>query len=380
MVPVVATPTPNTYVHPPNGICTDYTITEQTNSSDAIWGLPKFQTNFDIAYFLFNSTRKDSQVSTVPPISGYQNRTNNYTVSATFCSPQKPGSSKETTVLVATHGLGYDGRYWASSYKPEEYSFAQYALENGYSVFWYDRVGTGRSQIVSGYENSVNYQAEILAQIVRKMKIGAYTGNVTASKVVAVGHSMGSRISNIVLSKYGDLVDGAVLTGMALGNDSIDPFPLAAVIPRFLSTAFRPRLADTDGHDFVRDTGYADFGDIYAHAQLFFRAPYDISTVEYAQSIRQPLSLLEFLSVSALNYHAPSFTKPIMLTTGENDFLVCGGNCTTSFYQVGEQASTYSHAQVIETYLHPHAGHGTNFATNATGFYGEIMSFLDRNI
>ena len=37
--------------------------------------------------------------------------------------------------------------YWASSYKPKEYSFAQYALENGYSVFWYDRVGTGRSQM-----------------------------------------------------------------------------------------------------------------------------------------------------------------------------------------------------------------------------------------
>ncbi|KEF52073.1 uncharacterized protein A1O9_11699 [Exophiala aquamarina CBS 119918] len=123
---------------------------------------------------------------------------------------------------------------------------------------------------------------------------------------------------------------------MALGNDSIDPFPLAVVIPRFLSIAFHPRLADTDGHDFARDTGYADFGDIYAYAQLFFRAPYDVPTVEYAQSIRQPLSLLEFLSASALNYHAPSFTKPIMLTTGENDFLVYGGNCTTSFYQVGE--------------------------------------------
>ena len=108
---VVASPAQNTYVHPSNGICTDYTVKEEVTSTDPIWGLPKFETNFDIAYFLFNSTRKDSQVNTLSPISGYQNRTKTYTVAATFCSPRKPVSGKETTVLLATHGLGYDGRY-----------------------------------------------------------------------------------------------------------------------------------------------------------------------------------------------------------------------------------------------------------------------------
>ena len=108
---VVATPAPNTYVHPSNGICTDYTVTEEVTSADPIWGLPKFQTNFDVAYFLFNSTRKDSQANTPSPISGYQNNTKTYTVAATFCTPQKPVGGRETTVLLASHGLGYDGRY-----------------------------------------------------------------------------------------------------------------------------------------------------------------------------------------------------------------------------------------------------------------------------
>jgi hypothetical protein len=30
---------------------------------------------------------------------------------------------------------------------PDEYNFVQYALENGYSVFWYDRIGTGLSEM-----------------------------------------------------------------------------------------------------------------------------------------------------------------------------------------------------------------------------------------
>lgn len=34
---------------------------------------------------------------------------------------------------------------------PEEYSFAQKMLDNGYSIFWYDRVGTGRSQKYVGH-------------------------------------------------------------------------------------------------------------------------------------------------------------------------------------------------------------------------------------
>ena len=167
---------------------------------------------------------------------------------------------------------------------------------------------------------------------------------------------------------------------MALGNNSIDPFPLAPAVPHWLTTAFGARLPDTDGHYFARDTGYADFVDMYSHAQLFFRGPYDIATLEYAHSIHQPSTYLEFLSSGVLDFKAPSFTKPIMLTTGANDMLECGGNCTTSYYDVGEQASAYSQAHIIETYLHPHAGHGINFAANATGFYGEIMSFLDRNI
>jgi hypothetical protein len=36
--------------------------------------------------------------------------------------------------------------YWASSYKPENYSFVDYTLDKGYSVFFYDRLGTGQSE------------------------------------------------------------------------------------------------------------------------------------------------------------------------------------------------------------------------------------------
>jgi hypothetical protein len=36
-------------------------------------------------------------------------------------------------------------RYWNSAFQPEKYNFAEYAISQGYSVFLYDRLGTGLS-------------------------------------------------------------------------------------------------------------------------------------------------------------------------------------------------------------------------------------------
>lgn len=38
-----------------------------------------------------------------------------------------------------------DDSYWNSPYKPEKYNFVQAATDAGYSVFFYDRLGTGSS-------------------------------------------------------------------------------------------------------------------------------------------------------------------------------------------------------------------------------------------
>jgi pimeloyl-ACP methyl ester carboxylesterase len=133
------------YPQIPSGKCVDYTITVPITSENLIWAPPPFKNNFDVTNWLFNTSRKDSRDVWVP-FAGSENVTKDYTISATFCTPIQTKDGKETTVLLATSGLGYDGRYWAPSYKVEEYSFVEHALKAGYSVFYYDRIGTGRSQ------------------------------------------------------------------------------------------------------------------------------------------------------------------------------------------------------------------------------------------
>lgn len=101
-------PTDDTYSYPANGICTDYTVEEKVTWNKAIWGLPKPKNNFDIAALRISAGALDGSAE-FHPFSGYENLTSTYQLAGTFCTPSKK-AGKEKTVLLASHGGGYDRR------------------------------------------------------------------------------------------------------------------------------------------------------------------------------------------------------------------------------------------------------------------------------
>jgi hypothetical protein len=133
------------YDHPTNGNCKDYSIKNTFTTDDYIWGYEKLKDNYDAAALLFNITSKDDAAGSFDPSTGLHENTAEYEIAGTFCSPKTlKGNGTEKTVLVATHGFGFDRRYWAP--ENEDYSFAKYVLDAGYSIFYYDRLGVGESQ------------------------------------------------------------------------------------------------------------------------------------------------------------------------------------------------------------------------------------------
>jgi pimeloyl-ACP methyl ester carboxylesterase len=48
-------------------------------------------------------------------------------------------------VIVATHGIGPARAHWNSPFRPKDFNFVEYAVDKGYSVFFYDRLGCGAS-------------------------------------------------------------------------------------------------------------------------------------------------------------------------------------------------------------------------------------------
>jgi hypothetical protein len=86
--------------------CRDYKIPLNVSSLDYTWSLPPNENNYDVTTVTTNIARWDANV-TLKPISGASPVTIQYEISGTFCSP--PGGG-DGTVLIATHGFGFDRR------------------------------------------------------------------------------------------------------------------------------------------------------------------------------------------------------------------------------------------------------------------------------
>lgn len=145
--------------NPAQKTCQDYSLPLTVTTMNYKWELEPITTNEQQAAYLAQVGRRDSAEMFRPISAPNGSETATYTISGTFCSPSQGGNG---TVLLATHGGGYDrsyathsnmaaeanlfDRYWHPSYEPGNYSFVDFAIGQGYSVFYYDRLGLGKSQ------------------------------------------------------------------------------------------------------------------------------------------------------------------------------------------------------------------------------------------
>lgn len=89
-------------------ICKDYSISLNITSPVLTPVYPKFEDSFDVAGFINSINARDADVSFNPFLNGLTHPVNAmYTISATVCSPTS-STAKGKTLLLATHGLGYD--------------------------------------------------------------------------------------------------------------------------------------------------------------------------------------------------------------------------------------------------------------------------------
>ncbi|EPE35617.1 alpha/beta-Hydrolase [Glarea lozoyensis ATCC 20868] len=344
--------------------CREYTLPVDVTSINYIWGLPQLHTNYDAATFNSKLGRWDANV-TLNPISGGAQVSASYQISGTFCAPVRGGNG---IVLVATHGFGFDRSYWNPEIQPEKYSFVDHAISKGYSIFYYDRLGIGKSSSISGYVAQVSVQVAVLKQIVTQVKAGKLCA--TTKKVVLVGHSFGSVVSNVLLTSSPQLVDGVVLTG--IGYD----VPDTAVA----FESWQPRLARLQNPRKwgSLDGGYMTWVDIWSNAMTFFKAPfYDTKVVEYAEANKQPFGLLEVVTLQITDRHSPNYTGPALIMSGEFDLVFCNGYCPPILNNKVKE--TFPVSKGLEVYSQPGSGHAINLSLNATGSFEVVTGFLKRH-
>jgi hypothetical protein len=131
--------------YPPNAECTEYMIPISISSTNTIFNFTHWSDDYALEQFLADATTRSG--ANYPSIVGGEKKVDaDYQIAASFCTPKTPaGSGKEDHVILATHGIAAGREHWNSAYKPETYNFVQHAIDEGYSVFFYDRLGCGLS-------------------------------------------------------------------------------------------------------------------------------------------------------------------------------------------------------------------------------------------
>ncbi|KAJ9602696.1 hypothetical protein H2200_012890 [Cladophialophora chaetospira] len=293
-----------------------------------------------------------------------------YSIYSQLCFPQAAGTIDATTLQFLIHGSGLDRSYWNAA---PGYSYVDYAAEQGYTTFLYDRLGTGLSdhpdpvQVVQ-----LNLQVVIAHELIQLLRTGGFA-NQTFKRVVGVGHSYGSAQTASITAQYPKDFDAIVLTGWSADNSGM-PVAFAGLDLAIANQVAPRRLA-------ALNNGYLTSAGIEGTQFFFFREPqFDPLLLDLAEATKQTLSLGELLTNIPPKV-STNFTGPIIVVNGENDLPNCAGNCLVPYNKpAAVKAAFYPNASNGSSwYLAPSTGHGLTFHYTADAAYAHIHDFLKKN-
>ncbi|KAK0629529.1 hypothetical protein B0T17DRAFT_189144 [Bombardia bombarda] len=312
----------------------------------------------------------------------------NFSIHAQLCIPSQKGL-KAGILQLATHGLGFDKRYWDVQVQPEEYSYLDATIRAGYSFLSYDRLGTGLSEKPNAYDTvQLPTEIEILAGLTKLARSGQLISastilsttdvsnetdilNFKPTKTVHVGHAFGSYLMTLMLGRpgYGQLSDGALMTGL-LFNTYLNVLDVKSFNHEF-AKEYDPVL-------FANYTsGYFVLGSKTDLQKLFLRKTnFDPALLTYLNEIKQPETVGEYASESTTDVlPANDFKAPILFFAGEFDWFLCLGNCTGT-YNEAMTRQVFPNAIDPTPYLQPNTGHANTLSLNASAGYQVMYNYL----
>ena len=337
----------------------------------------------DLDTWTFNATERTIRNFTV---------SDTFNISAQLCVA--PTGSKKENLIIATHGGLFDKRYWDPALDRKEYSFVNAAVEAGYSILTYDRLGTGESDKPDGY---TIVQAPLQLEILRSITNLARSGDLlktasaktprpgrtpaadttTFDKIIHIGHSFGSVLTSAFLNTYGSESDAAVLTGFI-------PNPHFAEMQKSaFGLAYAP-LSSTNFSD--RGPGYMVSDAVSGVQTIFFSTKQDLESgvggfdnkiLEYAYDIRQTITAAEFVPAPLKQGPAKEFKGPLQFMLAEFDYPVCRGDCNVVDRELLK--SLYPGATDIDVYTAKGNGHALTMHRDATVGYQATFDWLAKN-
>lgn len=289
--------------------CIDFNAPITVTAPSYIPSFVEFGSHFDSVQFLADLSTRVTE-GTLPPFSGSENVTALFSIDASFCTDDGT-FSEDQDVQILTHGVGFDKTYWDLGGQDSGYNYVRAATSAGYATLHWSRPGTGNSSSGNPYSIlQADIQAAVLIKITELFRSGELYGDLPkpTGRVLHVGHSFGSIMSNVLIAQQPELSDGVVLTGLS-HNDSFPPgFPISTDF--HLAKENRP---DVWGN---YSTGILTWGDELALQYNFLKHPYfDPEVLATAEVHKAPFAVSEFLTLWLPSLVAPKFTGPVLVST-----------------------------------------------------------------
>lgn len=415
--------------------CINVTVPVEINARQGHYNVPTLQSNFDATAFALKLTKQGTNYTNTV-LTGFQDVTGLYNISAKYCRPDVSASSP--VVQVLSHGIGFDKTYWDLAYNNYNYSYTDVALANGFHTVAIDRFGIGNSSHADPL-NVVQAQAEVSAlyDITMKLRNGNFPMvDTTFSKVVHVGHSFGSLQTYLLSAMHPEATDGVVLTGFSMngtwvgqtladwnlhlarlnqplrfgnatisrtrfssswfGTDTVKVLTsaLASIGIDLSSYEVFQEIATTELGDIINQynasvapiaqdlpTGYLTWSDLTSNIFAFLYPGYfDTGLAIVSEMSKQPVTLGEIFTLP-IAPPTSSFSGPAFVITGNEDTIYCGGDCSATGGQGSSipeltVAPAFPDASAFEAYIQPDTGHGLNLHYNSTAAFQVIQDWL----
>ncbi len=291
-----------------------------------------------------------------------------YHLAGWLCADDAAGLEDGRTVIIASPSGLSNHAYWDWPQEAETYSFVRDAIEAGYSVYNYDRIGTGQSDRPAAALVTVQSEAFVIHQLVDDLRAGEI-GGVAFDKVVLLGNSLSVFISVYEAETYRD-VDGLINTGIIVG-----PLPqgLAALFSTFYPAQFDPKFQDEG-----IPLGYATMQPGSRKA-MFHLPGADPATVALDEELKDTATLGEAATFPTWMPLTRTVDVPVLSVLGDRDILFCDPVCGQA--EADRERTFWSPETCFEIEILPDTGHFVQLHTQAAPAFGELaVDWLDRRI
>jgi len=259
----------------------------------------------------------------------------------------------------------YTREYWFGFNYGPQYSWASYASSAGYATLSIDRLGNGQS---SHPDPILTVQIPLQVEILHLIIAAARSGNLSLpapysgtkfSRIIAVGHSLGSVVVNSLNWRFPADADATILTGFASNLYTLQ-------LLGFLAESSLVPARDLA-------VGYIEFSNYEDWLWLFYSPGlYDENLANYDWEHRGTAALGEDVTGVLGSQVAEQYVRPVMVITGLHDAVFCsfftldlggllglGGTQTCDMGPdgvVGMTQGFYPRARSVD-FFYPNAGH-----------------------